>query len=251
MTTHPFTASLRSLSFLLTTLTLLPACPAAGDDDDVSDDDIGESDSTDNSDESDESESSDSDTDDSDTSDDSTDSTDSMGDESSESGEVEPDVEACQQYCDAWYPCFNDQPQDGTCVAECLEDLHSKQEGMCFDNELGLLTCLATLTCEEYEAYLWHEEGEAFPCDTAEEASCQCLAAEIEVGEGETASDCSLDYSCIGETSYAVECDGEGCTCYVDGVETGGCVDAMQTCAEVIETVAFDVVNECCGWSLG
>jgi hypothetical protein len=245
MTTRCFIAPLRSLAFLLSALPLLTACPAAGDEDDEIGE-VGDTDSTDSSDSSDSSDSTESD----DNTTESDDSTDTDSTSSDETGDVDADTALCQDYCDAWYPCTSDQPQDGTCVADCLADLHANPVGVCAEGGATLLACLATLTCEEHEAYLWHEEGEAFPCDTEQAASCECLYPLAEITEGQTGSDCSLGYTCNEQIAFSVECDGEGCTCYQNGVETGGCVDAMTTCQDLVETGDYETINACCGWSL-
>jgi hypothetical protein len=231
---HDSTASLRSLLFVFSTLPLLSACPVQAD----GDDEIGDSESTDV----DVDAETDSEESDSDTSDD--------GDDSSETGEPDSQAELCQQWCDAWYPCFNDGPQDGSCVASCLEDFFVHPAGACLENDAVLLSCLATLTCEEYEAYLWHEEGEAFPCEAENESSCQCLESVSSVTEGQTTSDCALEYECVGEIGYAVECTSAGCICYEDGVEAGGCANAVETCTELVGTNEYAQINACCGWSL-
>jgi hypothetical protein len=232
-------SSIASLVLVFSTLSVLAGCPA--DDTGDGDDEVGESDSTD------------SDSTDSDSTDESTDTDTDAGTDSTdgETGEAEPDVAACQQYCDAWYPCTNDQPQDGTCVAECLADLHTQPQGECFDNELVLLGCLAALTCEEHEAWIFHEEGTSYPCEAETEASCECLESSSTAEPGPTASDCSLDYSCVGETEYRVECSGEGCLCFVDGVEVGGCAEPVAVCTEVLgDGFEYPALDECCGWAI-
>lgn len=246
MKTRSSIAPLRSLSFVLSILPALAACPAGGGE---GDDEIGDSDSTDESDGS--TDSGESDSGDSDSTDESSPETDSTTDESSDTGEPDPDTALCQQYCEASYSCNNDGPLD-PCVATCLEDLHAQPAGMCLDNEVVLLACLATLTCEEYEAYLWHEEGQSFPCDGENDASCECTEAAAETSWGNTPSDCALDYACVGETDYALECSDAGCVCFVDGVETGGCAEPTPICEELLgDGFTFETVNDCCGWSLG
>jgi hypothetical protein len=64
----------------------------------------------------------------------------------------------------------------------------------------------------------------------------------FEPGEGD--GDCFIMVACPDRAVHTVNCDKDGCTCFEDDVEVGGCPDSSSFCG------AHDLsaLETCCGW---
>ncbi|KIG15072.1 Alkaline phosphatase [Enhygromyxa salina] len=76
--------------------------------------------------------------------------------------------EACATSCQVWSTCVFPWAE---CEQLCIEG-YQELEGDCFDKTLALSMCQASLTCEEYIAYLDSEPGNA--CEAEEQAQLEC-----------------------------------------------------------------------------
>jgi hypothetical protein len=255
-----------SFSFLtLALIPLLSACPSS--DDDGHEEEVGETVGTDETEGTTESGTDESGTDDASTTDESTtdestsdESTEDTGTEDTGTEETATDTEEtdtgteetgdpslneqlCMDACAVFVDCVGGGGPN--CVDSCIE-YHDELEGACLGFEQELTGCIAGLTCNELDQLL-EEFPEPYPCQTEQEQICEAPICEAGVGGGEEPGECSFQYSCPDEPVYEVVCDGDSCTCLEDGVEVGGCSEAVDFCEEVGEP---GPANDCCGWDL-
>ncbi|MFV8756575.1 hypothetical protein ACNOYE_39020 [Nannocystaceae bacterium ST9] len=251
---------LRSFAPITLVLALVPVLSACPSDDDGGTEEVGETGTTDESgsetngttDESggDQGSSSESESDSTETGPDSADTTETT--DSSDSADSVSDTgttgdpglteELCMQGCAVFSECVGEIPG---CLEECITQ-HDALDGECLGFEQALTACIGGLTCEELDQFL-ESSPEPYPCQAEEAQVCEGNVCEVGVGMGENPEECSFEYICPNDPVYSVECTANGCSCFEDGVEVGGCSEAAQFCAAVGET---DAANTCCGWQL-
>lgn len=156
------------------------------------------------------------------------------GDPGDGDGDSGDDVEqACTATCEIYEQCLGPIPD---CVSWCI-DYTLGFDDQCIELELELLGCLAGLTCEELMKF-YEQEDESAQCLAEADASCGGGCGEVIFG-GADPGVCSVSTSCEGQTEYSVDCDGQICTCYVDGEPTGTTCPTSVVCDEPsVETYA-------------
>lgn len=130
-----------------------------------------------------------------------------------------PFADACAAYCEQSQTCFG-EPADASCVEECLDPL----DGECQALFEKFVECSAALDCAEFEDF---ENNACFSdYEKLEDMDCfsdQVCSASVG-GDGDT---CSMETRCPDEPAELVECDPEGCTCFLDGEMAKVCPEGM------------------------
>jgi hypothetical protein len=224
------------MSSLVLACLALAACPANEGDDEVGMDesstDAGESDSSTDAGES-----------STDAGESSTDASESSTDAGESSTGDASEVElACMAACEVVAACGADFPG---CVPDCVMYI-DQLDAECADAELALASCIAGLTCDEFEQYM-ESSPEPYPCQDEEAATCQENFCSSSTESGIEPGECVSTFECADAIDRQVVCDGSSCTCIEDGQEIGGCADAAAFCDSFDTTSA---ANACCGWSL-
>lgn len=171
--------------------------------------------------------------------------TDTEGD----TGVVPPELQgSCMAACDKFFEC-NPQPpfpDKETCAAECAGSL-GEGEG-CLDATVAFNNCVGEFTCEELATALAEEEFG--PCaDEFDAMNGSCTASLCEsFGGNNGADECSIGQVCEGVTEE-FRCEGDACTCLVDGVAQGEC-DAPAGFCELEFAEQAAAAFECCGFQL-
>jgi len=150
--------------------------------------------------------------------------------------------ELCTQACAVVIDCMGDIPN---CVEECIAQ-HEALDAECLGFEQALTSCIAGLTCDELNQF-FESSPEPYPCQAEEAQVCDSPACSVSVGMGQNPEDCSIEYMCPDQPTYAVDCNVDGCTCLVDGAEVGGCSNALDVCGSDGDV---GPINDCCGFDL-
>ncbi len=160
-----------------------------------------------------------------------------------ETGDDNPaTLEACEAACDVYTQCS--QPLPG-CVEGCLFSV-ADLSAECVSEWTQLYECIGGLTCEEFDQFV-AGEPDPYPCAAVDAISRECTTnvfCSVTVIPSET--DCNIRIKCPAEPVYSVDCTEAGCTCFIDGVESGTCDDPLGVCGDPIS----DTPQACCGFPL-
>ncbi len=147
---------------------------------------------------------------------------------------------ACEAMCTAMDNCFEEpeQPHD-VCVSDCVNSFAGPE---CPAVAAAFWQCVAGLTCEELLKFI--DEGPTDKCidefGAVDEVCSECGI----IGQGDGESNCSIGRECEVTEEYV--CEGETCTCTVNG-EPGKSCPAEGFCM-----AGFDaqekMAQTCCGW---
>lgn len=170
----------------------------------------------------------------------------STGLASSTGGTIPPELDAaCMAACDKIFDCVDQPPFPNVDV--CKENCAMGVEGAeCLAASVEFNTCLGTLTCPSIIDALMNEQ--LGPCTDAFEAlQTACAACEGfgSVGMG----GCSVGQTCPNMPPVEYQCEGNTCTCLIDGMPTGMTCPANGVCNQGGDAVAM-AANECCGFML-
>lgn len=149
----------------------------------------------------------------------------------------------CMAVCEHIFECVADLP--GT-VADCHDGCVDEWgDPSCGQAGVALLECLLGMNCGQLAAFV--EDDQAGVCGgAAEDADAVCGGSSVcEMGGGAGGSKCSVSRECDG-TVEDFQCDGETCTCVVDGEAGEGCED-VGVCALDLEGQIV-AAQSCCGW---
>jgi hypothetical protein len=129
----------------------------------------------------------------------------------------------CDEYCAKFEMCFMEDP--GECLAECDDQFGPDDPPACAQLWADFVNCAAPLPCDEFG------EAEEGACGSFIEMleDADCFASPCTVGVGGDANMCSKETRCPDEPTRRVECDANGCTCFIDDVETMTCPEGMCT----------------------
>lgn len=160
-------------------------------------------------------------------------------------GEVSPEVDAaCQSLCEKFVnecesPEFGDV---ASCKLDCTSDLPGGDEA-CTAATVAAYQCASGLTCEE----LLSENLNG--CAAESLALVEACSAEEceEIGSSEGPDTCSYGFQCVDGPAEEIRCEGDTCTCLVDGEPTGTCGASEGFCALEPDEKA-DISFECCGF---
>lgn len=129
------------------------------------------------------------------------------------------------------------------CMAGCLETWGGPE---CGQTGVDFLQCLIGMNCKQLQAYV--EQDKAGVCAGAAEAAeavCDGGSSTCVMGGGAGMGECSVSRECDG-TVEELQCNGELCTCVVDGVPGESCKDA-GVCPMDLDGQIF-AAETCCGW---
>lgn len=167
-------------------------------------------------------------------------STDESSDGSAETSEPDPVAAACADACAGLDACGFGLP---SCEADCIA-AHALFEGECHAAELAMTQCMGTLECAALQALLESVPGNpGTPCEQEGAALC---------GVGCTVYSVPLDAGCVvelecgeAEPLHTVQCDGESCSCIIEGEVVGQCELDQAIC-----DMDVSAAEACCGWDL-
>jgi hypothetical protein len=169
--------------------------------------------------------------------------TDSTTGDSTTDGMVPTELDAaCESLCEKfiecdWEPQYSDVE---SCKVECFSDTPG---GVCMAPSVALYACIGGLTCEELLSQDWVScaaEEDALPEECAE-PDCENL------GSSEGPDTCSYGYACANSPAQEIRCEGDTCTCLVDGEPTGTCGSSEGFC-DLEPYDKGDIAFECCGF---
>jgi len=161
-------------------------------------------------------------------------------------GTIPPELDAaCMAACDKIFECVDQPPFPSVDV--CKQNCAMGVEGAdCIAASVEFNTCLGTLTCPQIIDALMNEQ--LGPCTDALDAlQTACAACEGfgSVGMG----GCSVGQQCPDMPPVEYQCEGNTCTCLVDGMPTGMTCPANGVCNQGGDAVTM-AANECCGFML-
>ena len=150
---------------------------------------------------------------------------------------------SCMDACGHIFECVANLP--GTvedCMAGCLEQWGGPD---CGQAGIDLLQCLVGMNCKQLQAYV--EQDKAGVCaGVADAADAVCGGASTcSMGGSVGMNDCSVSRECDGSVEE-LQCNGELCTCVVDGTPGESCMD-MGVCALELDG-QIAAAEACCGW---
>lgn len=152
-------------------------------------------------------------------------------------------AEACLAACEKFFACIDNPPFPN--VEACMNDcgMAAGEEPACVDAYTALNNCVAGLDCPQFEdAFVNEEFG---PCtDEFEALGGACPVCEGFGGGGPDG--CSIGQQCSNGPLQEYSCEGDTCTCLVDGQAQGSCA-ADGFCALEFEAQA-EAANSCCGF---
>lgn len=158
-------------------------------------------------------------------------------------GVVSPELDAaCESLCEKFIACdWEPQYRDvDSCKLDCAGNTPG---GMCIAPSVALYQCVGGLTCEELLAEAWPTcaaEEEALP-EACGEPDCQNL------GSSAGPDSCSFGYQCPDSGAQEIACEGDTCTCLVDGEAMGTC-GASEGFCDLEPYDKADIAFECCGF---
>jgi hypothetical protein len=130
-----------------------------------------------------------------------------------------PFADVCAAYCEQSQTCFG-EPADDSCVEECLDPLDER----CQELWEKFIECSAELDCDEFEDF---ENNKCFSdFEKLEEMDCFSDQA-CTVGVGGEGDTCSMERRCPDEPVERVDCDPDGCTCFIDDEPVKMCPEGM------------------------
>lgn len=152
-------------------------------------------------------------------------------------------AEACLAACEKFFACIDNPPFPNVeaCMNEC--GMAAGEEASCVEAYTALNNCLAGLDCPQFEdAFVNEEFG---PCtDEFEALDGACPVCEGFGGGGPDG--CSIGQQCSNQPLQEYVCEGDTCTCMVDGQAQKSC-PADGFCALGFEAQA-EAANSCCGF---
>lgn len=154
-------------------------------------------------------------------------------------------VAECMAACAHLAECVPDFGDVAECTAECADTYAG--EPACADAGAALGTCLAGLSCPDLLKFLEEEEDSGL-CKEELAATDEVCAppCTMVAGIGEEGQ-CSLGRSCSDQPLEDYVCDGETCTCEVDGVPGASC-PAEGFCSLESSEEQTAAVVACCGF---
>lgn len=169
-------------------------------------------------------------------------------------GVVSPELEAsCGAVCDKFVECPLPPPlpplfpDKATCVMECIGSAEGADQA-CVDATVTFNECVGTFTCAELlDALMSEDLGKCADAQQASDMACAGNVCESFGGAGDTG--CSIGKACPNEPMQEYSCEGDTCTCLVDGVSNGVTCPANGFCDldfDAQSQAAFD----CCGFEL-
>ncbi len=168
-------------------------------------------------------------------------------------GVVDPALEAaCGMACDKFFECPDlppTFPDQASCVADCVGSVDGGASQDCIDANVAFNECIATFTCEELiNALMTENLGKCMDAQNAVSMACPDMACE---GFGSVGGDnvCSVGQSCPNMPMQEYSCDGDTCTCLLDGVSNGTTCPADGFCA-LDSNAQIQAANDCCGFGL-
>lgn len=165
---------------------------------------------------------------------------------SSTGGGVPPEVEgACMAACDKIFECVKPPPfpDVGVCTMNCAEGVMGDE---CVAASVQFNTCLSQLSCPELiDAVMNEDLGMCMELLGNLEIACQGCAGTGSQGMG----GCSIGQECPNQPPVEYVCEGDKCTCMVDGMPTGMTCPANGVC-EQGQAALSAAANECCGFML-
>jgi len=169
-------------------------------------------------------------------------STDGSSSSSSSTGlDAPPLAESCASFCEFSQGCIpNPYPDLESCLWSCTR--HDDQPTECVDSLSLNFACLSELTCSEYGDALM---GNSTSCDS----SAALIGENCDLCPFTTLTEtnnCSMVQACAGESEMAYVCEGEICTCLVDGEPQAEC-PKKDLCDQDFGTRAASA-NACCGF---
>lgn len=152
---------------------------------------------------------------------------------------------SCMAACGHIFECVQGLP--GTiddCMAGCIDQWGGPE---CGQAGLDFLDCLIGMNCKQVQGYI--EDDEPGMCAAAAEAAdavCDGGGGQIcEMSGGGGQGECSVSRDC-GDGVEEFACDGELCTCIVDGVPGESCMDTGVCDLDIDAQGA--AAEACCGW---
>lgn len=170
--------------------------------------------------------------------------TDNVGTEGT-TGELPAGLEAaCQETCALLVDCAIESDASA-CAADCIENLGAS-EPVCAEAAVATLQCLQGMTCEQLVAAFDEEEFGACAAqvETEKEVCSESEACQAAVGESEDGG-CQYWLECPSDPVKQINCVGEVCECFEDGVKTGECA-AEGVCLDL--GGLSDKAEACCGF---
>lgn len=166
-------------------------------------------------------------------------------------GVVDPAVEAsCESACDKFFACPGlppVYPDKASCVADCVGSVDGGADQACIDANVAFNECIGSFTCEELTTALMNEDlGKCADAQAAVDMVCVSNTCE---GFGSVGGDniCSVGQTCPNMPMQEYSCDGDTCTCLVDGAPNGTTCPANGFCA--LDTAGQNqAANDCCGF---
>lgn len=164
-------------------------------------------------------------------------------------GVVDPELEAsCAALCDKFFECpgfpplFPDKP---SCVASCVESVEGGDQA-CIDATVTFQECVGAFSCPELlDAFDNDNLGECQAAADAADAACVSNVCEGFGGVGPNG--CSIGQSCPNMPMQEYSCEGDTCTCLLDGLPTGVTCPAQGFCD--LDTAGQNqAAFDCCGF---
>ena len=166
-------------------------------------------------------------------------------------GVVDPAVEAsCEMACDKFFACPGlppVYPDKAACVVDCTSNVDPGADQACVDASVAFNDCIASFTCDELSTALMTEDlGKCADAQAAIDMVCVGNTCEG-FGSSDGANACSVGQSCPNMPMQEYSCDGDTCTCLVDGVSNGTTCPAGGFCQ--LDTPGQNqAALDCCGF---
>ena len=166
-------------------------------------------------------------------------------------GVVDPALQSsCEAICDQFFTCPGFPPvfpDQASCVADCVSSVDGGDPA-CVDATVALNECAAGMTCQELiDALMSENLGKCQPAQDAADMACAGNTCEGFGGVGPNG--CSIGQACPNMPMVEYSCEGDTCTCLVDGVSNGTTCPANGFC-DLDDPGQIQAANDCCGFGL-
>lgn len=165
----------------------------------------------------------------------------------STTGVVPPELDAsCMVACDKFFECVDPPPfpDIDSCKGECSAAPGDTAE--CLDAYVALNNCMGTLNCQQFNNAFMNEDFG--PCTDEFDAMMMTCQGEVCEGFGGVGPDgCSIGQQCPEQPMEEYSCEGDTCTCLIDGQPTGMSCPAAGFCDMQFDAQAA-AAFACCGF---
>lgn len=162
-------------------------------------------------------------------------------------GDVTP---SCEAACDKIFSCpdvMTPYPDKASCVAGCADSVEGA-DAACVDANIAMNTCILDYTCAELDDAF--NNGNLGKCEAQAAAAEEACAGSVCEGFGGIGENgCSIGKSCPEEPTEEYSCEGDTCTCLVDGVSNGTTCPASGFC-DLDYDAQVQAAFDCCGFEL-